>query len=67
MRDPQQFEAFVRAGLAQHGLEADDLELHIMRIVEEVYGPPRDALLVSDFSDVPPEIALDPSRAPQDR
>jgi len=65
MRDPEQFEVFVRAGLAQHGLEVDDLELHIMRLAEELYGPLRDALLASDLSDVPPELELDPSRAPR--
>ena len=65
MRDPQQFESFVRAGLAQYGVEVDDLELHIMRLAEELYGPQRDALLASDLSDVPPELELDPARAPK--
>jgi hypothetical protein len=67
MRDPQQFEVFVRAGLAQYGVEVDDLELHVMRLAEELYGPPRDALLACDLSDVPPELELDPSRAPRER
>lgn len=66
MQNPEQFDNFVRAGLAQYGVEVDDLELHIIRIAEQVYGPPRDALLAADLSDVPREIALDPSRAPRE-
>jgi hypothetical protein len=66
MQDADQFEAFIRAGLAQYGIEVDEVELHVMRAAEEVYGPERDALLAADLSDVPPEIGLDPSRAPAD-
>jgi hypothetical protein len=65
MGDQEQFDSFVRAGLAQYGLEVDDLELPIMRAVEQVYGPARDALLAADLSAVEPEIALDPSRPPE--
>ena len=66
MQDPDQFEAFVRAGLAQYGLEADEIELAVMRAAEAAYGPERDALMAADLSDVPPEIGMDPSRAPTD-
>jgi hypothetical protein len=64
MQDERQFEQFVRAGLAQYGLGADEVELRVMKAAERMYGPLRDALLASDLSDVPPEVALDPSRAP---
>jgi hypothetical protein len=65
MQDSDQFDTFVRTGLARYGVEVDDLELHIIRIAEEIYGPPLDALLAADLSAVPSEIALDPSRAPR--
>lgn len=64
MRDPEQFDQFIRSGLAQYGLEVSEEELQVMRVAERVYGPHRDALLAADLSDVPPELDLDPSRAP---
>ena len=64
MRDPAQFDTFVRAGLAQYGIEVDDVELHIIRIAERMYGPQRDALLAADLSDVAREDVLDPARPP---
>jgi hypothetical protein len=64
MQDERQFEDFVRAGLAQYGLGADDVELQVMKAAEAMYGPLRDALMASDLSHVAPEVALDPSRAP---
>jgi hypothetical protein len=66
MRDQEQFDAFVRSGLAQYGVEVDEIELEIIRAAERVYGPERDALLAADLSDVPAEIALDPSRPPRE-
>jgi hypothetical protein len=66
MQDADQFEAFVRAGLAQYGMEVDEVELAVMRAAEAVYGPERDALIAADLSDVPPEVGMDPSRAPTD-
>ena len=64
MEDPQQFDTLVRLALARYGIEVDDVDLAVMRAVEDAYGPPRDALLASDLSEVPPEHDLDPSRAP---
>jgi hypothetical protein len=64
MQDPAQFDTFVRAGLAQHGVEVDDVELHIIRIAEQMYGPRRDAMLAADLSDVAREAVLDPARPP---
>jgi hypothetical protein len=64
MQDPAQFDTFVRAGLAQYGIEVDDVELHIIRIAEQTYGPARDALLAADLSDVARETVLDPARPP---
>jgi hypothetical protein len=64
MRDFEQFDQFIRSGLAQYGIEVSDDELGVMRVAEQVYGPHRDALLAADLSDVPRELDLDPSSAP---
>jgi hypothetical protein len=65
MADQDQFDEFVRSSLARFGVEADDLDLEVLRAAERVYGPQRDALLSADLSDVEPEIRFDPSRAPR--
>jgi hypothetical protein len=65
MEDPQQFDTHVRLALARYGIAVDDVELAVMRAAEDVYGPPRDAMLGADLSAVPPEHDLDPSRAPR--
>jgi hypothetical protein len=64
MRDQEEFERFVRAGLSRYGVEVDDVDLRVIFAAEEAYGPLRDALLAADLSDVPPEAVLDPSQAP---
>jgi hypothetical protein len=64
MLDQEQFDQLVRLALAQYGVEVDEAELRVIRAFEKVYGPRRDALLAADLSDVEPELALDPSRAP---
>jgi hypothetical protein len=63
--DQEQFGQLVRLGLAQYGAEVSDAELAVIRAFEEVYGPARDALIAADLSDVEPELAFDPSRAPR--
>jgi hypothetical protein len=67
MDDPEQFDAYVRLALARYGLEADDVDLAVMRVAEDVYGPARNALLLADLTGVPPEHDLDPARAPEPR
>ena len=67
MQDEQQFDEFVRSGLAQYGVEVDEDELRIIRVAEYVYGPRRNALLAADLSEIPPEVGLDPSQAPRSR
>jgi hypothetical protein len=62
--EPDAFETWVRSGLAHHGLEADDVDIAVMRAAEEVYGPARKALMESDMSAWAREHALDPSRSP---
>ena len=58
------FEQFVRGGLAQAGLELEDMELDIMRFADALYGPELRALMEADLSGVWAEKDLDPSRAP---
>jgi hypothetical protein len=67
MQDERQFEQWVRVGLAQYGLGADEVELAVMKAAERMYGPLRDALLASDLSAVQLEVALDPARAPSEQ
>jgi hypothetical protein len=58
------FEQFARGGLQGLGLDADDVDLQIMRYVDEIFGPELRALLAEDFNAKWPETDMDPSRAP---
>jgi len=55
---------FIAAGLAAYGIEADEIELAVMRAAHEVFWPPILELLDLDTSEVPPERAPDLSKAP---
>ena len=57
---------FVAVGLASLGVEADELELAIMRAAHELYWPAIHGLLALDLSDAAPEADQDLSRAPRD-
>lgn len=61
---PGDFEAFVPAGLASLGIEADEVELAVMRATHELYWPAVAGLLEVDLSGVEPEALADMSRAP---
>jgi hypothetical protein len=62
----EDFQEYARAALGRMGIEVDEVDLAVMNVAERVYGPERDALLAADFSHVPYEHDLDPSRAPSD-
>jgi hypothetical protein len=64
MAEQDTFETWVRTSLAHYGFEVDETDIAIMRLVDQAYGPARDALLAADLSRVPPEHGLDPSRSP---
>jgi hypothetical protein len=64
MERGEQFDEVVRLTLGRYGIPVDDVDLAVMRVAEQVYGPGRDALLAADLSDIEPEHDLDPSRAP---
>jgi hypothetical protein len=59
------FEAFVPAGLASLGIEADDVELAVMRATHELYWPAIAGLLEVDLSGVDPEPVADMSHPPE--
>jgi hypothetical protein len=59
------FDAFVHAGLASLGIEADEVELAVMRATHELYWPAIAGLLELDLTAVEPELAADMSRAPE--
>jgi hypothetical protein len=58
------FEQFARGGLQGMGLDADEVDLQIMRYIDDVFGPELRALMAQDFNSVWPETDMDPSRAP---
>jgi hypothetical protein len=62
----EDFQEYARVALGHLGIDVDDVDLAVMSVAESVYGPERDALLAADFSHVPYEHDLDPSRAPTD-
>jgi hypothetical protein len=59
------FERFVPAGLATLGIEADEVDLAVMRAAHQLYWPAMSALLEVDLSGVEPEMRADLSRAPE--
>ena len=61
---PESFDEFVPAGLASLGIEADEVELSIMRAAHHLYWPAIAALLTLDLADVQPEREPDLSKAP---
>jgi len=58
------FESYVRGGLELAGETLDDVELHVMRAADAVYGPQLTALAEADLAGVWQEPAIDPARAP---
>lgn len=55
---------FLAAGLAAFGIEADEIELAVMRAAHEMFWPPILELLALDTGGAPAERAPDLSRAP---
>ena len=59
------FERYVRAGLELAGEDVDDVDLHIMRAADRIYGSEMRALAEADLRGVLPETDLDPARPPR--
>jgi hypothetical protein len=55
---------FLLAGIAAFGIEADEIELAVMRAAHEMFWPPILELLDLDTSGAPGEPAPDLSQAP---
>ena len=62
----EDFREYARVALGRVGIEVDEVDLAVMSVAESVYGPEREALMAADFSHVPYEHDLDPSRPPSD-
>ena len=59
------FDSFVPSGLASLGIEADEVDLAVMRATHELYWPAIAGLLDLDLTAVGAETAADMSRAPE--
>lgn len=57
---------FVEAGLAAYGIEADEIELAVIRAAHEMFWPPILELLEMDTSAGASEPAPDLSQTPED-
>ncbi|MGN6276577.1 MAG: hypothetical protein ACTHNP_11725 [Solirubrobacterales bacterium] len=58
---------FISAAIAAFGIEADEIELAVMRAAHEMFWPPILELLDLDTSEAPIELTPDLSRAPEER
>jgi hypothetical protein len=59
------FQRFATAGLELNGLEADEIQLGVISLVDSIYRPHIDALMDADLDDVERESRLDPSQPPE--
>ncbi|MEK6278462.1 MAG: hypothetical protein AABM29_10680 [Actinomycetota bacterium] len=59
------FEQFVPPGLASLGIEADEVELAVMRAAHELYWSALAGMLEVNLSGVEPERDADMSRSPE--
>jgi hypothetical protein len=58
---------FISAGLAAYGIEADEIELAVIRAAHQTFWPPILELLALDTSEIPSERDPDLSQAPPSR
>jgi hypothetical protein len=58
---------FIPAGLAAFGIEADEIELAVIRAAHQLFWPPILELIALDTSQAPAESAPDLSQAPPSR
>lgn len=67
MPDTDSFEDFVPGGLASLGIEADEVELAVMRAAHELWWPAIGGLLSTELGAVAAETDADLSRPPEIR
>jgi len=58
---------FIGTAIAAYGIEADEIELAVMRAAHEMFWAPILELLDLDTSEAPVERTLDLSQAPEGR
>jgi hypothetical protein len=61
------FEQLVPPALAALGIEADEVDMAVMRAAHEQFWPEIEGLLALDMTRVPDEVEQDLSRAPTER
>jgi hypothetical protein len=61
---PDDFETFARAGLRLQGVELQDGDMELLKLVHAVLAPSIDALKDADLRTLATELDLDPSRPP---
>lgn len=67
MEASSQTDDFIQAGLGAYGIEADEIELAVIRAAHEMFWPPILELLEIDTSAAASEPAPDLSQAPPSR
>lgn len=67
MEASNQPDDFIQAGLAAYGIEADEIELAVIRAAHEMFWPPILELLEMDTGAAASEPAPDLSQAPPSR
>jgi hypothetical protein len=67
MEAPGSADDFIPAALAAFGVEADEIELAVMRAAHELFWPPILELLALDTGGVAPEPTPDLAQAPPRR
>ena len=66
MEGEETFDTYIDAGLASLGIDADEIELAVMRAARQTYKSETDALWTADLKRVRPEADQDLSRAPRE-
>jgi hypothetical protein len=64
METPSNADDFIPVGLAAYGIEADEIDLAVIRAAHQTFWPPILELLALDTSQVPAERDPDLSQAP---
>ena len=67
MEAPSNADDFIPAGLAAYGIEADEIELAVIRAAHQTFWPPILELLALDTREIPSERDPDLSQAPPSR
>jgi hypothetical protein len=67
MEPRENADEFIAAGLAAYGVEADEVDLAVIRAAHQLFWPPILELLEFDTTEIPVEPAPDLSQAPPRR